>query len=518
MNSFTKKLVLHYTGIIFICFLFVYVLFNITVRAYIRAEAEREIAVGINDIMRQSTTTTVRAFPNDINMAAGWRFAPVEVVQFGVPGLELRTFDLISESPIPQPVYGQVYMTVSAPRRSILNTEVIIIGHQQEILSPNFTDEHNSNYYIATPGGRILMPHLPEVDNTRQEEVQFLTDFYLAHYARFTESDMVRVTSAGVGTFYVRAAPGPVQPDAMSVLLYSDVSSAMAFMHSMNQRLAILLLLSGIASLITALIMSNRFKRTIDRLCNYAETIGHGHFHADPGVFKDSEFDQLSKSMNNMSNMLQLYENNQKQFFENASHELRTPLMSIKGYAEGILQSVFDKDEATQIILHEGQKMTELVSGLLYMSRLDSNEAPKTVSAVDVKNLLYDCLESVKPIANRLEKQLTLHVPPDATIIQTDEERLERVVINILSNALRHAKNEVQVSCRVTDKVEIVIRDDGNGIDENDLPNLFKRFYKGKNGNIGLGLAICQDIVKSLGGSIAAENLPEAGAMFTIVI
>jgi len=514
MKSFTKKLVLHYTGIIFICFLFVYVLFNVTVRAYIRAEAEREITGGINDIMHQSATV-VRAFPNDMNMVSGWRFAPIDVVQFGIPGIEFRAFDFVGELPTtqlapdqafdlitefsaPHPAPDLVYMTITTPRRSILNTEVIIINHDQE----------------------ILIPHLPDGDTFRQAEVQFLTDFYLAHSARFTENDMVRVTDAMVGTFYIRSAPGPIPSDAMSVLLYSDVSSAMAFMHSMNQRLAILLLLSGIASLITALMMSNRFKRTIDRLCNYAETIGHGHFHADPGVFKDSEFDQLSKSMNNMSNMLQLYEDNQKQFFENASHELRTPLMSIKGYAEGILQSVFDKDEAAQVILHEGQKMTELVSGLLYMSRLDSNGAPTAVSTVDVKNLLYDCLESVKPIANRLEKRLNLHTTPDTVIIQTDEERLERVIINILSNALRHAKDEVQINCRISDKLEITIEDDGDGINENDLPHLFKRFYKGTNGKIGLGLAICQDIVKSLGGTIVAENLPapKSGAMFTIVL
>ena len=101
----------------------------------------------------------------------------------------------------------------------------------------------------------------------------------------------------------------------------------------------------------------------------------------------------------------------------------------------------------------------------------------------------------------------------------SDTEKLERAIINILSNAIRHAHSKVEIRCDVSEKeIEIAIHDDGDGIDEKDLPHLFERFYKGENGSSGLGLAISKDIVTGLGGRITAENMlkPQHGAKFTI--
>jgi signal transduction histidine kinase len=305
----------------------------------------------------------------------------------------------------------------------------------------------------------------------------------------------------------------------VTILLYTDISSAVAFKDGMNQRLGLLLIFSGVLSLGISIVMSKRFKQAILKLSRHAESIGHGNFNDTAGVFKYTEFSELSKSMDNMSNMLHAYESRQKQFFQNVSHELRTPLMSIQGYAEGILADIFNKDEAAGIILSEGHKMTELVSSLLYLSRIDEGmDAPLNISSIDVKNLLSTCYERVKPIAAKSEKQIKTD-SQESIILDTDEEKLERAVINILSNAIRHGSSVVRISYRATGTdVEIKIQDDGKGIDKSDLPHIFERFYKGENGNSGLGLAISNDIIKSLGGRLRAENLPypESGAVFTI--
>jgi signal transduction histidine kinase len=226
--------------------------------------------------------------------------------------------------------------------------------------------------------------------------------------------------------------------------------------------------------------------------------------------------------MDNMSNMLQAYENNQKQFFQNVSHELRTPLMSIRGYAEGIRENIVDKDTAVDIILSWESRMTDLVNGLLYISRIDEGlEAPKNTVSVDVKNLLFSCYERVKPVAAKAQKEITINAPDSDITINTDEEKLERAIINILSNAIRHAKSSVLISYKnIEDNLEISIQDDGDGISPKDLPRIFERFYKGNKGNSGLGLAISKDIVKSLNGKIRAENIlvPDTGAVFTVVL
>ncbi|MCL2216173.1 MAG: HAMP domain-containing histidine kinase [Defluviitaleaceae bacterium] len=527
MKSFSKKLVLNYTGVIFLSFLMVYILFNVTIRAYIRSEADREFNIEMYRAMNiayNPALTRARLYGHEAGMQIIPRgnindfefispIAPILPHDTNVwvtqhmPNVELW-FDaptpdvgwrLVTEEDINIGInlFQPVAVRVSESRSSIINTELMVLDHDNA----------------------IILTSLPDLDNPRRVDMQFLADYYLANTARFSSDEMVRVVGTW-GTYYMRAVPHTTQ--AVSVLLHSDISSAIAFMNNMNQRLGLLLAFSGILSLITTLIMSARFKRTINRLCKYSETIGRGNFNESPGDFKDSEFNQLSISMNNMSNMLQAYETNQKQFFENASHELRTPLMSIKGYAEGILEDIFTKEEAAQIILHEGQKMTDLVNGLLYMSRLDSGaEIPQALPALDIKNLLYDCLERVKPIAQNFDKEISMFVPPGAAMITADEDRLERAIINILSNAIRHAKNEVQVSCHVSENnLEIIIQDDGDGINPDDLPHIFKRFYKGENGNTGLGLAISRDIVESLKGRIVAQNLTgqRTGAAFTITL
>jgi signal transduction histidine kinase len=324
-------------------------------------------------------------------------------------------------------------------------------------------------------------------------------------------------TSAN-SSYYMRAAFQAFGPDTVSVLLFTDVSAAMAFTTSMNRILGILLAASGLLSLAISIAMSARFRRAIVRLCRHADTIGRGHFTQTAGVFKDTEFNRLSKSMDNMADMLQTYESNQKQFFQNASHEMRTPLMSIQGYAEGILSDVFDKDEAAGVILSEGQKMTDLVSELLYVSRMDSESIGEmAIETLDVKALLYECGERVKPIAHKEDKQVVIQAGAQDIFVAADEEKLERAVLNVLSNAIRYAESTVTVNCLVAeDKVEIVVADDGAGIAAEDLPHIFERFYKGENGNVGLGLAISKDIVKGLGGSMKAENGADGGAVFTV--
>ena len=532
MNSFTKKLVLNCTGIIFISFVIVYFLFNALVSSYIRAEAERELDTGIryvSDIYQMPLLFLDEYTPNQIfynRMAVGevgaigeFRSIPRLYNSIAVEGIRMiPTSPSLMSSPwspaihpmervnifrmeeINQPITGYVTIqlvrpTVHAISSSIITTDMIIINEDDE----------------------IIMPLLPLLADYQRVEIEFLANYYLSNRNRFAGEEMIRATGPN-NAYYLRATSHNMHGNSMSVLLFTDISSAVTFMNSMNHRLAILLILSGILSLLISILMSTRFKRAINRLCKHAETIGYGNFDEKAGTFKDTEFAQLSKSMDNMSNMLQTYENNQKKFFQNASHELRTPLMSIQGYAEGILGDIFTKDEAAQIILSESQKMTDLVSGLLYVSRMDSGiETSEIISTINVKHLLFDCVERMKPIAAKSEKQFM--ITAETATIEADEEKLERAIINILSNAIRYAKEYIEINCYVKEgKLEIAIKDDGNGIDSCDLPHIFKRFHKGEDGNVGLGLAISRDIIRNMGGEITAKNLqpPEMGAEFVI--
>ena len=208
----------------------------------------------------------------------------------------------------------------------------------------------------------------------------------------------------------------------------------------------------------------------------------------------------------------------QQTFFQNASHELKTPLMAIQGYAEGIQAGVMDTGSAAEVILAESDRMTELVDELLDISKIDMGRQPLTLSEMDVRELLYDSMRAVEPIAAGGGITITPDFPETPVMVSCDDTRLRRAVTNILSNGVRYARSQLRLTCR-TDKrhVMIQIQDDGDGIAEADLPHIFDRFYMGKSGKSGIGLALTREIIHLHRGTIRAYN-GETGAVFEISI
>ena len=208
----------------------------------------------------------------------------------------------------------------------------------------------------------------------------------------------------------------------------------------------------------------------------------------------------------------------QQTFFQNASHELKTPLMAIQGYAEGIQAGVMDTGSAAEVILAESDRMTELVDELLDISKIDMGRQPLTLSEMDVRELLYDSMRAVEPIAAGGGITITPDFPETPVMVSCDDTRLRRAVTNILSNGVRYARSQLRLTCR-TDKrhVMIQIQDDGDGIAEADLPHIFDRFYMGKSGKSGIGLALTKEIIHLHKGTIRAYN-GDGGAVFEISI
>ena len=207
----------------------------------------------------------------------------------------------------------------------------------------------------------------------------------------------------------------------------------------------------------------------------------------------------------------------QQTFFQNASHELKTPLMAIQGYAEGIQAGVMDAGGAADVILEESDRMTELVEELLDISKIDMGRQRLTLSETDIRELLYDGIRAVEPIA---AGGITIvpDFPEEPVMVSCDDTRLRRAVANILSNGVRYARSELRLTCRADKRhVTIRIQDDGDGIAEEDLPHIFDRFYMGKSGKSGIGLALTKEIVHLHKGTIRARN-GDTGAVFEISI
>ena len=208
----------------------------------------------------------------------------------------------------------------------------------------------------------------------------------------------------------------------------------------------------------------------------------------------------------------------QQTFFQNASHELKTPLMAIQGYAEGIQAGVMDTGSAAEVILKESDRMTELVDELLDISKIDMGRQPLALSEMDVRELLYDSIRAVEPAAAAGGIAIVPDFPEEPVMVSCDDTRLRRAVTNILSNGVRYARSELHLTCRADRRqVTIRIQDNGDGIAEADLPHIFDRFYMGRSGKSGIGLALTKEIIHLHKGTIRARN-GDTGAVFEISI
>ena len=206
----------------------------------------------------------------------------------------------------------------------------------------------------------------------------------------------------------------------------------------------------------------------------------------------------------------------QQTFFQNASHELKTPLMAIQGYAEGIQAGVMDTGSAAEAILAESDRMTELVEELLDISKIDMGRQRPTLSETDIRELLYDSIRAVEPTAAAGGIAIVPDFPEEPVMLSCDDTRLRRAVTNILSNGVRYARSQLRLTCRADKRhVTIRIQDDGDGIAEEDLPHIFDRFYMGRSGKSGIGLALTKEIIHLHRGTIRAYN-GDTGAVFEI--
>ena len=205
----------------------------------------------------------------------------------------------------------------------------------------------------------------------------------------------------------------------------------------------------------------------------------------------------------------------QKWFFQNVSHELKTPMMAVQGCAEGIHTGVLDPVKASGAILEEAEQMSDLVEELLALSRLESGQANAEFRFTDIREVLYDCLRSTEQLAEQRKLCITPCFDEKPVSVNCDEVQLRRAFTNIITNALRYAKKEIQIECKADRGKAIVrIRDDGEGIAPELLPHIFDRFYSTRKGGAGIGLSLAKEIVSLHKGTISASN--DGGALFEI--
>jgi signal transduction histidine kinase len=237
-----------------------------------------------------------------------------------------------------------------------------------------------------------------------------------------------------------------------------------------------------------------------------------------PGLLRS-----VAKAFNTMTSRLAAQEQQRRNLMADIAHELRTPLSVIQGRLEGLLDRVYPWDDETiGEVIEETKLLARLVDDLRTLANAESGMLALRKEPTDPAALIREVVRSFAGDAQSKEISIHTDLLPDLPIITIDPLRIREVLVNLISNAVRHTPQagDIVVAARVeTGRIVVSVADSGPGISPQDLPKIFDRFYKGATSRgSGLGLTIARNLIHGHGGEIRAENIPRNGAMFTFTI
>jgi signal transduction histidine kinase len=349
---------------------------------------------------------------------------------------------------------------------------------------------------------------------------------------------MEAISKRGVSTYigadpstseWIVAVSGPVifsNGEVVGVLRY--VTST-RLMNQQILRVAGIACVALLVILAILLLSSGYFMRSIinplQEITEKAKKIANGTYGIQLEPKYNDEIGELAQTVNEMSVKLNQNEKMQTEFISSLSHELRTPLTAIHGWSETILAGD-DLDPQTRrgmkIILGETKRLTEMVVDLLDFTRIQDGRFTLNIETADI---LSEFEDTVYMYGSRLTQEgITLdYLPTEEEIpeIPCDPKRLRQVFLNILDNAAKHGGEGKRIEASIqmeNEEIVVRIRDHGPGIPEDELPLVKKKFYKGssKARGSGIGLAVCDEIIRLHGGEFLIGNAEGGGCVVTI--
>jgi signal transduction histidine kinase len=307
--------------------------------------------------------------------------------------------------------------------------------------------------------------------------------------------------------------------------------------HDLLLATILLIFASGIAMAL-GLFLSSALTDRIRLINQAAQAISRGELDVRIEPQGRDELAELARTFNEMAVQLRAVERKQgeldnlrRDLIAWVSHDLQTPLASMRAIVEALADGVVEDEETKQRYLATIQKdireLSELIDDLFQMTQLDAGGLALDRDQSSLVDLLSDTLESFRALASQQEVVLTASMAPELDFAYMDTRLIGRVLNNLIGNALRHTRpgGSVQITAvRIAGMVSIKVADSGEGIDQEDLPYIFDRFYRGeksrsrRTGGAGLGLAISRGIVEAHGGEINVESNPGGGSTFCFTL
>ncbi len=303
-----------------------------------------------------------------------------------------------------------------------------------------------------------------------------------------------------------------------------------ALLTRLNQAAFTAAVIAGAVSLILALMLSYSLVRPVRDLTKAASQMAHGDLSQRVRVGGDKSLATLGSAFNRMAASLQQAGERRRALTADIAHELRTPLAVQRAHLEALGDGIYDlTPESLHPIEEQNHILTRLVEDLRTLALADAGQLALERTPTDLPALVERLISRFDPQAAAQEVEIFLSPVGASVIADIDPQRVEQILNNLLSNALRYTPKGGRISVRCTvvseQYLSVIIHDNGPGIPEESLPYIFERFYKAdrsrttvEGGSTGLGLSIARKLAQAHGGNITAANHSDGGAVFTLNI
>ncbi len=330
-----------------------------------------------------------------------------------------------------------------------------------------------------------------------------------------------------------RAAATPIQVDGQTVgWLIADPqmmhgvtdTAAQDFLARVNRSILLAALAAGLIALGLGFLLFRQITAPLDALASASDKIATGDLTARAPVRGDDEIARVARSFNAMADNLAHSETARRNMLADIAHELRNPIGVIQSHLEAMMDEVFPTDKAQLASLHdETILLSRLVNDLRELSLADAGQLTLTREPTDLCALIERTVAAFQPQASEQHIVLTTLLAENIPLLNLDAQRIEQVLRNLLSNALRYTPANGNVTVKLGrdgNFARIEVHDTGTGIAPHALPHVFERFWRGDKsrsrarGGTGLGLAIAKQWVEAHGGKIGVASELNKGTMF----
>jgi signal transduction histidine kinase len=281
---------------------------------------------------------------------------------------------------------------------------------------------------------------------------------------------------------------------------------------------------SASAAIGAALFLAARISSSINRVRGAAAELAAGNLTARAPEAGPAELAELSRSFNAMATNVEQLFDARRELVAWASHDLRTPLASMQAMLEALEDGIGEPDRYVPRLREQVRVLAALVDDLFELARIDSGALEFELRAARLDGVVESCLRALEPEAEARNVSLEARIAQPATA-QCAPEKVERVLYNLLTNALRHTRSDGSVAVHVEpnpDEVQVTVLDTGEGLAPGAAEKMFQRFWRADRARTadgaGLGLAIARGLVEAQGGRIWAESRPGGGARVSFTL